>query len=79
MVGDNNGNVQPPLPYIPYCVTGMCADPCGLLCRSFSQHQYFDSQGLFLSLLLSLPIILNCTVMVVRAMHTPCSTRTHVI
>ena len=37
-----------------------------ILCRSFARQQYFDSQGLFLSLLLTLPIILNCSVMVVR-------------
>ena len=33
--------------------------------RLFAEDQYFDSQGMFISTVLCLPIILNCCVLVV--------------
>lgn len=33
--------------------------------RSFSSHQYFDSQGMFISLVFSTPLLVNCIIMVV--------------
>jgi len=33
--------------------------------RSFSRHQYFDSKGMFISMVFSVPILLYCMVMVV--------------
>lgn len=32
--------------------------------RSFSKQQYFDSQGMFISLLFSIPLLINCLLMV---------------
>lgn len=32
---------------------------------SFSRQQYFDSQGFFISVVFSVPILLNCMVLVV--------------
>lgn len=32
----------------------------------FSRQQYFDSKGLFISVVFSMPILLNCMLMVVR-------------
>jgi hypothetical protein len=31
----------------------------------FSRQQYFDNQGMFISLVFSVPILLNCMIMVV--------------
>lgn len=39
---------------------------------SFSRQQYFDSQGLFISVVFSVPILLNCMVLVVSATWTSC-------
>lgn len=33
---------------------------------SFSRQQYFDSQGLFISVVFSVPLLLNCMILVVR-------------
>jgi len=33
--------------------------------RVFSRQQYFDSQGLFISIVFSVPILINCMIMVV--------------
>jgi len=33
--------------------------------RFFSRQQYFDNQGMFISLVFSVPILLNCMIMVV--------------
>lgn len=33
--------------------------------RSFSRQQYFDSSGLFISTVFSIPILLNCMLMIV--------------
>ena len=33
--------------------------------RVFAMEQYFDSNGLFISVVFSTPIILNCTIIVV--------------
>lgn len=33
--------------------------------RVFSRQQYFDSNGLFISVVFSIPILLNCMLMVV--------------
>ena len=40
--------------------------------RLFARHQYFDSSGMFISMLLSLPIMFNCCIAVVHlpAAHT---------
>jgi len=35
------------------------------LIRLFAQDQYFDSHGLFISTVLSFPVIINCCVLVV--------------
>lgn len=32
--------------------------------RAFSRHQYFDEKGMFLSIVFSIPILLNCMIMV---------------
>ena len=37
-----------------------------LHCRLFAEDQYFDSQGMFITTVLSLPVIINCCVIVVR-------------
>ncbi|MPC24891.1 Transmembrane protein 18 [Portunus trituberculatus] len=34
--------------------------------QSFSRQQYFDSQGLFISVVFSMPVLFNCMMMVVR-------------
>ena len=34
-------------------------------CRLFAQDQHFDSQGMFISTVLCLPVIVNCCVLVV--------------
>jgi len=34
--------------------------------RLFSSQQYFDDKGMFISLLLSTPVLINCFVIVVR-------------
>lgn len=34
--------------------------------KVFSRQQYFDSKGLFISIVFSVPILLNCMLMVVR-------------
>lgn len=34
--------------------------------KSFSREQYFDSDGLFISTIFSIPILLNCMLMIVR-------------
>jgi hypothetical protein len=36
-----------------------------IFCSFFSRQQYFDSQGMFISLVFSVPILLNCMIMVV--------------
>lgn len=33
--------------------------------QSFSRQQYFDSNGLFISTVFSIPILLNCMLMIV--------------
>jgi len=33
--------------------------------RIFTKHQYFDSNGLFISIVVSLPMLLNCTTILV--------------
>ncbi|XP_064481002.1 transmembrane protein 18-like [Ornithodoros turicata] len=38
--------------------------------RSFSSQQYFDSQGMFISLVFSTPLLLNCIIMVGQWMWT---------
>ncbi|XP_050033731.1 transmembrane protein 18 [Dermacentor andersoni] len=38
--------------------------------RAFSSHQYFDSQGMFISLVFSMPLLLNCIIMVGQWMWT---------
>lgn len=38
--------------------------------RSFSRQQYFDSNGLFISTVFSIPILLNCMLMIVSATET---------
>lgn len=35
------------------------------LFRVFSRQQYFDSKGLFISIVFSVPILMNCMIMVV--------------
>ncbi|XP_039275216.1 transmembrane protein 18-like, partial [Nilaparvata lugens] len=32
--------------------------------RIFSKQQYFDSKGLFISIVFSVPILLNCMIMI---------------
>lgn len=34
--------------------------------KSFSRQQYFDSNGLFIATVFSIPILLNCMLMIVR-------------
>lgn len=41
-------------------------DVCVFHCRLFAQDQHFDSQGMFISTVLCLPVIVNCCVLVVR-------------
>jgi hypothetical protein len=36
-----------------------------LIFRSFAEDQYFDSHGMFITTVLSLPVILNCCVLIV--------------
>jgi len=36
--------------------------------KSFTKHQYFDSQGMFISLMLSLPALIHCLVMLINWM-----------
>lgn len=45
-----------------------------LCCRSFSNFQYFDSKGMFISLVFSIPLLLNTVIIVVGfiAHSTPC-------
>lgn len=38
--------------------------------RSFSRQQYFDSNGLFISTVFSIPILLNCMLMIVSSFET---------
>lgn len=35
--------------------------------KKFSRQQYFDSKGLFISIVFSVPILLNCMLMVVSS------------
>lgn len=37
--------------------------------RTFSRQQYFDSNGLFISTVFSIPILLNCMLMIVSSAH----------
>lgn len=37
-----------------------------LFFRVFSKQQYFDSKGFFISIVFSVPILINCMIMVVR-------------
>merc|ERR1711874_660175 len=36
--------------------------------KSFTKHQYFDSQGMFISLMFSLPALVHCIVMLINWM-----------
>ena len=36
--------------------------------KSFTKHQYFDSQGMFISLMFSLPALVHCLVMLINWM-----------
>jgi len=38
----------------------------------FSRQQYFDNQGMFISLVFSVPILLNCMIMVVSVNVVNC-------
>jgi len=42
--------------------------------RLFSKQQYFDSNGMFISLLFSTPLLLNCFVFVINWMYTSVQT-----
>lgn len=47
---------------------------------SFSRQQYFDSQGLFISVMFSVPILLNCMILIVRVQYIligPCHSIKH--
>ncbi|XP_048590164.1 transmembrane protein 18 [Nematostella vectensis] len=41
--------------------------------RKFAREQYFDSGGLFISVILSVPVLFNCFVILVSWLWTACS------
>ncbi|EDO32237.1 predicted protein [Nematostella vectensis] len=41
--------------------------------RKFAREQYFDSSGLFISVILSVPVLFNCFVILVSWLWTACS------
>jgi len=44
--------------------------------RVFTKHQYFDSYGLFISIVVSLPMLVNCTaILVFQFCSVPCKSR----
>jgi len=45
----------------------MYMNSVSLGCRIFSLQQYFDEKGMFISLLFSTPLLINCFILVVSA------------
>lgn len=50
----------------------MRCSPLAVFNRTFAREQYFDSNGLFITVVLSTPILLNCIVLLVSLVDGCC-------